>query len=168
MPRLPVLPLKNTVVFPRILVPLAVGRPRSLKLIDELPAGDREMAVAAQIDEEIDEARRGDVHNVGTAVRVQHLIKLPDGTVQLAVQGTHRIRLLAAVSDDDYLVADFEDYPEEPDQVEPLEMEALVRSVTASFHELVEKAPYLPGEVLGAALNIDEPLHLAYFIAHYV
>ena len=95
MATLPVLPLKNTVVFPRILVPLAVGRPRSLKLIDELPAADREMAVAAQIDEEIDEARWGDVHKVGTAVRVQHLIKLPDGTVQLAVQGTHRIRLTA-------------------------------------------------------------------------
>jgi ATP-dependent Lon protease len=168
MTTLPVLPLKNTVVFPKILVPLAVGRPRSLKLIDELPAGDRVMAVAAQLDEEIDEARWDDVHKVGTAVRVQHLIKLPDGTVQLAVQGTHRIKLVVAASDDDYLVAEIEEYPEEQDDVEPLQMEAVVRRVTANFHELVEKAPYLPGELLGAALNIDEPLHLAYFIAHYV
>src|ERR671936_612510 len=137
MQRLPVLPLKNTVVFPKILVPLAVGRPRSLKLIDQLPAGERVMAVAAQLDEEIEEARWDDVHRIGTAVRVQHLIKLPDGTVQLAVQGTHRIRLQAAVRDDDYLVAEVEDYPEEPDDVEPLQMEAVVRSVTASFHELV-------------------------------
>src|ERR671936_1352674 len=137
MQRLPVLPLKNTVVFPRILVPLAVGRPRSLKLIDELPAGERIMAVAAQVDEEIEEARWDDVHKVGTAVRVQHLIKLPDGTVQLAVQGTHRIRLLGAASDDDYLVAEVEDYPEAADEVEALQMEAVVRSVTASFHELV-------------------------------
>jgi ATP-dependent Lon protease len=168
MAQLPVLPLKNTVVFPRILVPLAVGRPRSLKLLDQLPPGDRVMAVAAQLDEDIEEARWEDVYRVGSAVRVQHLIKLPDGTIQLAVQGMHRIKLLAAASDEDYLVADVEEFPEEPEEGTGLEMEALVRSVTSSFHQLVEKAPYLPGELLGAALNIDEPLHLAYFIAHYV
>src|SRR5438067_5680604 len=107
--RLPVLPLKNTVVFPRILIPLAVGRPRSLKLLEDLPSGERVLAVATQLDEDIEEARWGDVHRVGTLVRVQHLLKLPDGTVQLAVQGLRRIRLQDPAEEDPYLVCDLEE-----------------------------------------------------------
>jgi ATP-dependent Lon protease len=165
---LPVLPLKNTVVFPRVLIPLAVGRPRSLQLLDDLPAGERVLAVAAQLDEDVDEAGWADVHHVGTLVRIQHLLKLPDGTLQLAVQGLRRIRLAAARQEQPYLVAEIEDLPERSEPVPELEMEALVRSAVASFQQLVAIAPYLPGELLAAALNLDEPLHLAYFIANQI
>src|SRR5438874_4756017 len=124
---LPVLPLKNTVVFPQVLVPLAVARPRSLRLLDELPAGNRTMAVTAQLDDRIEEAGWTDVHHVGTVVRVQHLVKLPDGTVQLAVHGLERVRLVRAVSDEPYLVATLQALPEPP-FAEPagVEHEALV------------------------------------------
>src|SRR5579872_6756737 len=166
--QLPVLPLKNTVVFPRILIPLAVGRPRSLKLLDDLPSADRLLAVAAQLDEDVEEARWGDVHRVGTLVRVQHLLKLPDGTVQLAVQGLRRIRLAEMVQDDPYLICDLEEHPEQPDEMPELELEALVRGVTASFQQLVALAPYLPGELLGAVLNVDQALHLAYLVANHI
>jgi ATP-dependent Lon protease len=162
-----VLPLKNTVVFPRVLVPLMVGRPRSLHLLDELPATDRVMAVAAQLDEMTEEAGWKDVHHVGTLVRVQHMLKLPDGSAQLAVQGLRRIRLLKPVSEEPYLVAQIQTHPEGKGE-SGLEMEALVRSVTASFQQLVSIAPYLPGELLGAAVNLTDPLHLAYFIAHHI
>ncbi len=166
--RLPVLPLKNTVVFPRILIPLAVGRPRSLKLLDDLPSGERLLAVATQLDEDIEEARWGDVHRVGTLVRVQHLLKLPDGTVQLAVQGLRRIRLQEPAQEDPYLVCGIEELPEQPDDMAEVEVEALVRGVTASFQQLVALAPYLPGELLGAVLNVDQPLHLAYLVANHI
>jgi ATP-dependent Lon protease len=166
---LPVLPLKNTVVFPHVLVPLAVGRPRSLRLLEDLPAGDRLMSVAAQHDEDVEEARWDEVHHVGTVVRIQHLLKMPDGTVQLAVQGVQRIRLAEQTSADPYLVARVEPLPEEPWAAEPgIEHEALVRSAMTSFQQLVAIAPYLPGELLAAALSLDDPLHLAYFIAHHV
>jgi ATP-dependent Lon protease len=166
---LPVLPLKNTVVFPHVLVPLAVGRPRSLRLLEDLPPGERTMAVSAQHDERIEEAGWEQVRHVGTIVRIQHLVKLPDGTFQLAVQGLERVRLTAAVTDDPYLVAELELYPEEPwEATAGLEREALVRSALASFQQLVAIAPYLPSELLPAALSIDDPLQLAYFIGHHV
>ncbi len=166
---LPVLPLKNTVVFPHVLVPLAVGRPRSLRLLEDLPAGDRLMSVAAQHDEDVEEARWDEVHHVGTVVRIQHLLKMPDGTIQLAVQGVQRVRLAEQTSADPYLVARIEPLPEEPWVAEPgIEHEALVRSAMTSFQQLVAIAPYLPGELLAAALSLDDPLHLAYFIAHHV
>ncbi|MGH7776828.1 MAG: endopeptidase La [Candidatus Dormibacterales bacterium] len=166
--RVAVLPLKNTVVFPQVLIPLAVGRPRSLRLLDDLPSGERVLAVSAQFDEDVEEARWDDVHKMGTLVRIQHMLRLPDGTVQLAVQGRRRIRLLSAVADEPYLTAEVELCPEEADSSGPLEMEAVVRSATASFQQLVAIAPYLPGELLAAALNIEDPLHLAYFIANHI
>ncbi|HEY4026370.1 MAG TPA: endopeptidase La, partial [Candidatus Dormibacteraeota bacterium] len=166
---LPVLPLKNTVVFPHVLVPLAVGRPRSLRLLEDLPPGDRTLAVAAQYDEHVEEASWDQVRHVGTVVRIQHLLKMPDGTIQLAVQGIERVRLSRPMADEPYLVAELEPYPEEPWTEEPgLEREALVRSVVTTFQQLVTIAPYLPGELLAAAMSLDDPLHLAYFAANHV
>lgn len=166
---LPVLPLKNTVVFPHLVVPLAVGRPRSLRLLDALPTGDRVMAVAAQLDETVDEAGWTQMHHIGTRVRIQHLLKLPDGTVQIAVQGLERIILAEQVSSDPFLVAEIQQLPERPDSRRPsLEDEALTRSLTASFQQLVAIAPYLPAELIQAALAIEDKSHLAYFVAHHV
>ncbi|HLQ62200.1 MAG TPA: endopeptidase La [Candidatus Acidoferrales bacterium] len=165
---LPVLPLKNTVVFPRVLMPLAVGRPRSLQLLEDLPAGERLLAVAAQLDEATEEAGWDDVHRVGTLVSIKHMLKLPDGTVQLAVQGLRRIRLEAGAGDQPYIRAEIANYPEKAEELPELEKEALQRSVFSSFQQLVAAAPYLPGELLGAALNLEDPLHLAYFIANHI
>jgi ATP-dependent Lon protease len=166
---LPVLPLKNTVCFPHVLVPLAVGRPRSLRLLDDLPHGDRLMAVAAQVDDDVEEARWDQIHHVGTVVRIQHLLKMPDGTVQLAVQGVQRVTLVEATEDEPYLVARLAPLPEQAWSEEPgLEREALVRSALTAFQQLVAVAPYLPGELLAAAMSLDDPLHLAYFIGNHV
>jgi ATP-dependent Lon protease len=166
---LPVLPLKNAVVFPHVLVPLGAGRPRSLRLLEDLAPGDRTLAVAAQYDEQVEEASWDEIRHVGTIVRVQHLLKMPDGTMQLAVQGVERIRLTRPTSSDPYLVAEVEPYPEEPWDEEPaMEREALVRTVVTTFQQLVAIAPYLPGELLAAAMSIDDPLRLAYFVANHV
>ncbi|HKF77532.1 MAG TPA: endopeptidase La [Candidatus Dormibacteraeota bacterium] len=166
---MPVLPLKNTVVFPHVLVPLAVGRPRSLRLLDDLPADDRTLAVATQFDEHVEEATWDQVHHVGTIVRVQHLLKMPDGTIQMAVQGIERVRLVEAAAQEPYLVAHLERHPEAAWTEESgLRREAIVRGAVAVFQQLVAIAPYLPGELLAAAMNLDEPLQLAYFIAHHV
>ncbi len=165
---LPLLPLKNAVVFPHVLVPLAVGRPRSLALIEQLPPGDRLLAMSAQIDEDVEEAGWEDVHHTGTLVRIQHLIKLPDGTYQLAVQGLGRLRLLEATQHDPFLTVAVEPHPEAADGGGGIEMEAVYRSAVDSFQQLVAIAPYLPGELLPTAINIEDPLHLAYFIANHV
>ena len=134
---LPTLPLKNTVVYPHLMVPLAVGRPRSLRLLEELPPDDRVLAVATQFDESTEEASWHEVHHVGTRVRIQQLLKLPDGTVQIAVQGIDRIRLTNAVSEQPYLVTEVEEYPEDKEALPEPEGEALLRSAHTSFQQLV-------------------------------
>ncbi len=166
--QLPVLPLKSTVVFPRIFIPLSVGRRRSLKLLEDLPAGDRYIAVAAQLDETAEEVEFEDLHHIGVMVRIQHMLKLPDGTVQLAVLGVRRIKLTGAVSGEHYLTATIEVYPEVVDEQPPIEREALLRRAIASFQQLVALAPQLPAELASAAGAIDEPLHLAYYIANHI
>ncbi|MBO0688771.1 MAG: endopeptidase La [Candidatus Dormibacteraeota bacterium] len=165
---LPTLPLKNTVVYPHLMVPLAVGRPRSLRLLEELPPEDRVLAVATQFDESTEEASWHEVNHVGTRVRIQQLLKLPDGTVQIAVQGLDRIRLTNAVAEQPYLVTEVEEYPEDKEELTELEGEALLRSAHTSFQQLVAIAPYLPAELVSAALAIEDRVHLAYFIAHHV
>src|ERR1700738_691955 len=167
--RLPVLPLKNTVVFPQMMVPLAVGRQRSLQMLEDLPVVERVIACAAQFDEDTEEAHWDDIHKVGVVARIQHLLKLPDGTAQLAVQGLRRIRLVGCESDEPYTVVAAEAYDETPD-AEPgaMDREAVMRTALSTWQQLVAIAPYLPGELLGAAHGFDNPTELAYFLANHV
>ena len=164
---LPVLPLKSTVVFPRIFIPLSVGRKRSLQLLDELTGSERHIAVATQLDEHLEEVGFADIHHVGAMVRVQHMLKLPDGTVQLAVLGLRRIKLTAAISEEPYLTCAVEMLPEAHTTIPAIEREALMRRAISMFQQLVALAPHLPAELSGGAAAIDDPLHLAYYIANH-
>src|ERR1700674_1541169 len=165
---LPVLPLKSTLVFPRIFIPLSVGRKRSLQLLEDLAGVERHIAVATQLDESAEEVGFKDLHHVGAMVRVQHLLKLPDGTVQLAVLGLRRIKLTEALSEDPYLECAVEMMPESSETILSLEREALMRRAISSFQQLVTLAPHLPAELSSAAGAIDDPLHLAYYIANHI
>src|SRR6476660_9183076 len=164
---LPVLPLKSTVVFPRIFIPLSVGRKRSLQLLDELTGSERHIAVATQLDEHLEDVGFDDIHHIGAMVRVQHMLKLPDGTVQLAVLGLRRIRLTAAISEEPYLTCAVEMLPESHVTIPTIEREALMRRAISMFQQLVALAPHLPAELSGGAAAIDDPLHLAYYIANH-
>jgi ATP-dependent Lon protease len=164
---LPVLPLKSTVVFPRIFIPLSVGRKRSLQLLDELTGSERHIAVATQLDEHLEDVGFDDIHHIGAMVRVQHLLKLPDGTVQLAVLGLRRIKLTSAISEDPYLTCAVEMLPEAHATIPAIEREALMRRAISMFQQLVALAPHLPAELSGGAAAIDDPLHLAYYIANH-
>jgi len=166
--RLPVLPLKSTVVFPRIFIPLSVGRKRSLQLLEDLAGVERHIAVATQLDESAEDVGFKDIHHIGAMVRVQHLLKLPDGTVQLAVLGLRRIRLTEALQEDPYLECAVEMLPESSESILSIEREALMRRAISSFQQLVTLAPHLPAELASAAGAIDDPLHLAYYIANHI
>jgi ATP-dependent Lon protease len=165
---LPVLPLKSTVVYPRIFIPLSVGRKKSLHLLEDLTGVERHIAVATQLDESAEEVGFKDLHHVGTLVRVQHLLKLPDGTVQLAVLGLRRIRLNEPLTEDPYLTCGIEMMPESMENFLTIEREALMRRAISSFQQLVTLAPHLPAELAGSAGAIDDPLHLAYYIANHI
>jgi ATP-dependent Lon protease len=164
---LPVLPLKSTVVFPRIFIPLSVGRKRSLQLLEDLSGAERHIAVATQLDEHAEEVGFNDLHHIGAMVRVQHMLKLPDGTVQLAVLGLRRIKLTAVLSEEPYMTCAVEMLPESHDAIPPIEREALLRRAISSFQQVVTLAPHLPAELSSGAAAMDDPLHLAYYIANH-
>ncbi len=160
---LPVLPLRGTVVFPLTVVPLAAAQPRSLRLIDEVMSGDRTVALVMQKDADLEGAGPEDVHSVGTISTIHQMMRVPDGTVRLAVQGNERMRVLEFVQEEPYLVARIQRAPEVVE--ESVEVEALTRNTLELFQRLVSLVAHMPDELVTAALNVDDPSHLVYLVA---
>lgn len=160
---LPLLPLRGTVVFPMTLVPLAAGQPRSLRLIDEVISGDRLVGMVLQKNAEQEAAGPGETHEIGTVANIHQMMRVPDGTVRLVVQGLHRMRIVEWVGEEPFLKARVEMIPEVSE--DSVEVKALMRNVLEQFQRLVSLVSNLPEELVTAALNIDEPLHLVYLIA---
>src|ERR1051325_10790828 len=109
---LPVLPLKETVVFPQSVSPLAIGQERSIKLVDDVVADERMLALVTVHDSDVEEPGWDDLHEVGTAAVVHKMIRVPDGTLRILVQGVGRIELERRVQDDPYLVGEFREVPD--------------------------------------------------------
>lgn len=160
---LPILPLRGTVVFPMTLLPLAAGQPRSLRLIDEVISGDRLVGMVLQKNAEQEAAGPGETFEIGTVANIHQMMRVPDGTVRLVVQGLRRIRVVEWVEETPFLKARIEMIPEESE--DSVEVKALMRNVLEQFQRLVSLVSNLPEELVTAALNIDEPLHLVYLIA---
>jgi ATP-dependent Lon protease len=160
---LPVLPLRGTVVFPLTVVPLAAAQARSLRLIDDVMSGDRTVALVMQKDPEQEGAGPDDVYEVGTIAMIHQMMRVPDGSVRLAVQGTERMRLKQFVSEEPFLTAVIETAPEITDS--SVEVQALTRNTLDLFQRLVSLVSHLPDELVTAALNIDDPKHLVYLVA---
>src|SRR5215208_7761480 len=160
---LPVLPLRGTVVFPLTVVPLAAAQPRSLRLIDDVMSGDRIVAVVMQKDAELEGAGPEDVYDVGTISTIHQMMRVPDGTVRLAVQGNERMRIVEFLSEEPYLVARVQRVPEVVE--ESVEVDALTRNTLELFQRLVSLVAHMPDELVTAALNVDDPRHLVYLVA---
>ena len=160
---LPVLPLKETVVFPESMTPLAVGQERSVKLIDDVVSGERMLALFTVENSEAETPGWDDIYEVGTVAVVHKMIKVPDGTLRILVQGLQRVRLVRPVQDEPYLVGELEDVPEIVP--ESPEVEALTRNVQQQFAQIIGMTPYLPEELQLAASNIDDPTALTHLIA---
>jgi ATP-dependent Lon protease len=160
---LPVLPLKETVVFPDSATPLAIGQDRSIKLIDDVVARDRLLALVTVKSEDVEQPGWDDLYGVGTAAIVHKLIKVPDGTLRILVQGVERIRLEGRVQDDPYFVGEFEQMPDVAEETP--ELEALTRNVQMLYGRIVALVPYLPAELELAAANVDDPSALSYLVA---
>jgi ATP-dependent Lon protease len=161
---LPILPLRETVVFPDSMTPLAIGQERSVRLVDEAVANDRPIALVASRNEEGEESQtEEDIYSVGTAAQIHKMIRVPDGTLRILVQGTHRIRLERIVQHDPYLVGEFVELPDVLGREK--EIEALARNVEALFSRIIGLVPYLPDELQLAAANADDPSALANLIA---
>jgi ATP-dependent Lon protease len=161
--RLPVLPLKETVVFPDSMTPLAIGQERSIALIDDVVGGGRMLALLTVRDADVERPGWDDVYTVGTAAVVHKMIRIPDGTLRILVQGVARIRLDRPETDEPYMVGRFSPVP---DVVEASrELEALTRNVQGLFARIIGLVPYLPEELQIAAANVDDPSTLCNLIA---
>ncbi len=163
---LPILPLRGLVVYPLTAVPLTVGQPRSIKLVDDVAAGERVIGLVSSKFPELETPGADDLYRVGTAAGIHRLFRAPDGTIRMLVQGLARFRLQEYVESDPYLKARVTLSPEMED--ESIEVEALVRTVVDQFHRFAELVPSIPGELLSAALNVDDPRQLVYAIATYM
>ena len=161
---LALLPLRDTVLFPQSILPLAAGRAASLKLIEEAARGDRTIGVITQRDPAAEEPGEADLHRIGTVATIHKVVKQPDGTLRLVVQGLRRFRILELTQTRPYLLARVEEMDEVAADGD-LETEALVRNATTLFRQIVELSPLLPDELAGAVQNVTEPGRLADVIA---
>jgi ATP-dependent Lon protease len=160
---LPVLPLKDTVVFPGFPTPLAIGQERSIKLVEDVVSGDRTLALVTVKNQESEQPGWDDLYAVGTAAVIHKMIKVPDGTLRILVEGARRIGLDTAVQEEPYLVGEFVELPDE--LTETREVEALTRNVQNLFGRVIGLVPYLPEELQIAAANVEDPSALCNLVA---
>ncbi len=163
---LPILPLRGVVVYPQTAIPLTVGQPRSIKLVDEVVNNDRLIGLVTSKDPELETPGPEDVYSIGTLASIHRLFRAPDGTIRLLVQGLARIKVEEYTGTEPYLKARVRPIPEMVEDT--LEVEALVRNVVEQFTQLADLVPNIPGELISSALNVDDPLQLVYAIATYV
>jgi ATP-dependent Lon protease len=162
---LPVLPLRDTVLFPNSFMPLAVARESSVRLIDEAVSSGSLIAVFTQREAGEDEPLQEDLYPVGTASHIHKMFKLPDGSLRIIVQGLARVRLTDLVSLRPYLRAKVEEAAETLREGDRLEIDALQRNIKANFQQIVSLSPLMSDDLQTLAMNISEPGRLADFIA---
>ena len=160
---LPVLPLRDTVTFPDTLTPLAVGQERSVQLINDVLAGDRMLAMVASRDPENESPGPEELYDVGVVGTVARMLKVPDGSLRILVQGGQRVRVEGWESEQPYLVAKIVEAPDVV--VEGPELTALMRNVQQTFSRIIEEVPYLPEELQLAVANLEDPSALSHLIA---
>jgi len=161
---LPILPLKNTVLFPGVVVPITVGRDRSLELVKEAYESDKTIGVVSQKDEEDEDPDGKDLYEVGTVAQILKLIKMPDGSKSIVIQGKTTFKVEEFLQKDPYFKASVEPYRQEMD-IEGVELDASIRSVKETAQKIVNLSPNIPSEASVAINNINSPNFLLNFIS---
>src|SRR3954447_12639380 len=151
---LPVLPLRDSVPLPNSLTPLAVGQQRSIQLINDVLAGDRLVVMVASRDPEVEAPGPEQLYDIGVVGSVARMMKVPDGTIRILVQGQQRVKIDRFVTETPYLVAEVTELPDLEEEQSP-ELDALMRNVQQTFAAIVDEFPYLPEELALAVANID-------------
>ena len=162
---LPILPLRDTVLFPNSFLPLAVARESSVRLIEEAINGSKLVGVFTQRDASVEEPTQDDMHRIGTATHIHKMFKLPDGSLRLIVQGLSRLQLETITAVRPYLRARVRAADDMVREEDRLEIDALQRNIKTNFQHVVSLSPLLSDDLQALAMNITEPGRLADFIA---
>jgi ATP-dependent Lon protease len=161
--RLPILGLSDIVVFPGMVAPLLVETPQSIKLIDDVVAGERLLGVSLQRNPDAENPQPHEMHDIGCAARVLKMLKFPDSTVRVLVEGLWRVRITEYTSTEPYLSARFELIKDVTE--DSVELTAMMRNAQSQFQEIIKLSPALSEQIKIAALNTEDPGHFADLIA---
>ena len=164
---LPVLPLRDVVVFPHMVIPLFVGRDKSIRALDLAMEGDKRILLVAQKSAETDDPGATDLHPIGTLAQVLQLLKLPDGTIKVLVEGLVRARV-DGVREEDGALSGNADVVDSAEGREPREIEAIARSLMSMFEQYIKTNRKLPPELMQTLSGIDDPSRLADTIAAHL
>lgn len=161
---IPVLPLRNTVLFPGVVIPITVGRDKSIKAANDAYKNDKLVAVLAQKSSEVEDPVAVDLVQIGTVAKILKLIKMPDGGTTVILQGKRRFRLLEVVSEDPYFLARVQ-YLEEGPVPEDQDFEAYIGSIKEMASQIIQLSPNIPSEAAIVLKNIENPSFLISFVS---
>jgi len=162
----PVLPLRDIVVFPHMIVPLFVGREKSVKALENVMANDKKILLVSQRDANDDDPDPEDIFDVGTIATVMQLLKLPDGTVKVLVEGGGRAKITRYLDNEDFFEAEAE--VDTPTVEQSKELQGLIRSVIKQFEQYIKFNKKIPSEVQASISQIEDPEKLADVVASYL
>lgn len=158
---LPIIPLRNTVLFPQQIMPLSIGRDKTLKLVSEYSDTNRLIGVVAQKESSIENPNQSDMYEYGVAATIMRVFDMPDGSKSVIVQGVQRIRLKEFIQEDPYWIAKIDELADVPPSADDLEIDALVMNIKSIFQKMAGLAPYLTAEQTSMILNIQLPGRVA-------
>ena len=161
---LPILPLRNTVLFPGVVLPITVGRDKSLKLVKDAYAGKRLLGAVSQIDQANEDPNPDELNKVGTVARILKLLKMPDGTITIIIQGKRRFEIEEVVSEEPFMTAKIKSLVDEKG-VSDDRFSALIESIKEMATKIIHASPEIPSEASVAVKNIDSPIFLINFIS---
>ncbi len=162
----PVLPLRDIVVFPHMIVPLFVGREKSVRALEEVISEEKQILLLTQKNASDDDPTSDGLHRIGTMATVLQLLKLPDQTVRVLVEGKSRARVTGFVPRTDFFQATIETIPDAPGEAQ--ETEALLRTVKQNFEAYIKLNKKVPAETLASVAQIDDPAKLADTVASHL
>lgn len=165
---LPVLPLRDVVIYPHMVIPLFVGREKSIKALEAAMVQNKQIFLVAQKQSQQDDPQVDDLFEVGTISSVLQLLKLPDGTVKVLVEGEQRAQVTQYNVEDGFLTAELEEVQETSEVIKPQEIEILMRSLTSQFEQFLKLNAKIPPEVLSSIAGIEDPGRLADTIAAHL
>ncbi len=161
----PILPLRNTVLFPGVVIPITAGRDKSIKLINDANANGKVIGVVSQINEDDDDPAPADIHKIGTVARILRVLRMPDGNVTVILQGKKRFEIDAITQDNPYMTATVKEYPETKPKKGDKEFSALIDSLRELATQIILESPSIPTEATFAIKNIESQSFLVNFIS---
>lgn len=162
---LPILPLRNTVLFPGVVIPITAGRDKSIKLINETNKGNKIIGVVSQIDENVEDPELKDINKVGTVAKILRVLKMPDGNTTVILQGQKRFEVSEVITSNPYMTATIKEVPEARPAKENEEFKAIIDSIKEKSLKIIKNSPNIPSEAAFAIKNIESSSFLINFVS---